>query len=90
MSACLQPRRTTMEDLPYLARRVLRIVASHQSITSLELEVEADLDAGIHSETSLLMMFGLIQRNQNGTFSITVDGAQCVATFQPPKPRRPL
>ncbi|MES2685715.1 MAG: hypothetical protein V4706_02775 [Pseudomonadota bacterium] len=80
-----------MEDLPFLARRVLRIVASHQSIAGLALEAEADLDAGIHSETSLLMMCGLIDRNkETGTYSITVGGAQCVANFKPPKPRKPL
>ncbi|MDP3228477.1 MAG: hypothetical protein Q8N13_10950 [Acidovorax sp.] len=70
---------TKMTDMPYLVRRVLRIIARHQVIKAIELEIEADLDHGISTETSLLIMRRLIDRNQDGTYSITPAGAQCVA-----------
>jgi hypothetical protein len=69
-----------MTDLPFLVRRVLRFVALHKTIDRSELELLADLgDAGIQTETSLLIMRGLISRGDNGrTYSLTAAGAQCV------------
>lgn len=78
MIKCLDHPATQMTELPYLVRRVLRIVASHGRIKALQLELEADLDHGISSETSLLIMRRLIDRNQDGTYSITDAGAECV------------
>jgi hypothetical protein len=69
-----------MADLPYLVRRVLRLVAQHSSIPELELEVLADLDQGIHSETSLLIMHGLIARRPDRSYWVTEAGAECVKT----------
>lgn len=76
---CLQRPATAMTELPYLVRRVLRIVARHKIISAIDLDQSADLDEGIHSETSLLIMRGLIDRKQDGTYSITPAGAECVA-----------
>ena len=80
----------TMAELPYLVRRVLRLVGQHSSIPELELEVIADLDQGIHSETSLLLMQSLIARRADRTYWITEAGEQCLRTDRTSTPSRSL
>ncbi|MEP6770262.1 MAG: hypothetical protein ABI893_00585 [Polaromonas sp.] len=85
MNECIDRTSTQMSELPYLVRRVLRIVCSHGSIKALQLEQEADLDCGISTETSLLIMRRLIDRNQDGTYSITPAGVECVGNSKYPQ-----
>lgn len=74
-------RAVQIADLPYLARRVLRIVAAHQEIGVTALEREADLDRcmSAREQADLLILFGLVARSCCGQqYSITEAGALCV------------
>ena len=70
---------TTITELPYLARRVLRIVAEHSSICHHLLSKAAALDADMREQTDLLLQMRLITRQSpRHNFVVTDAGRECV------------
>ncbi|MES2972411.1 MAG: hypothetical protein V4757_02335 [Pseudomonadota bacterium] len=90
-AAAAQAEPVHMTHLPYLARRLLRIIARHEHITAEQLYLEADFPGRI--EADHLTLLGLIERHTRGTefsFEITQAGAQCVANEPPRKSAQTL
>ena len=70
---------TTIAELPYLARRVLRIVAKHGSVCLEILRRSAALNgADLREQTNLLLALGLVTREGvHHNFVITDAGREC-------------
>ncbi len=74
----------TMEQLPYLTRRVLRLIAKEPGICIAELDKQADLDRTLdlgsparpHADS--LVLYGYASR-LDGRYTLTPEGRLCLA-----------
>lgn len=77
------------DALPYLVRRVLRIIARNpEGIDEDRLNFEADLDASARPQIAFLELERLAVRRDSLIFT-TPAGEQCLADYTPPKLEKP-
>lgn len=74
---------THMAQLPFLARRLLRIIAQHGPIAAAELYELSELEALFSTTAASLILHGLVSKCvATSTYSVTPAGAQVVAREQ--------
>ena len=74
---------THMAQLPFLARRLLRIIAQHGPIATAELYQLSELKALFSTTATSLILHGLVSKCMTtNTYNVTPAGAQVVAREQ--------
>lgn len=66
-----------LAELPFLCRRVLRIVAENPRICHADLYLQADLGACPRPQADELILYGLIER-QGQRYTLTTAGLRCL------------
>lgn len=71
---------THMAQLPFLVRRLLRLIAQHGPIKAAELYTLSELEGAFSATATLLILHGLATRCvATDTYSVTPAGEQVVA-----------
>ncbi len=84
--AYTEPEAHPMESLPFLCRRVLRIVAMRPNLSHVDLHQAADLGESPKPQADELILCGLIERigTSNFRYTLTAAGLTCLQRSRAP------